>query len=335
MIDLRNLDQGWRKLPDAPWPSTLILTSDFKAAVHAPSKKAYILVDSKNLMTFNLVTESWESNTRTRLKNRRQEVGGIVTTSGMSDYCVEVIGDTLLVFGGSDSLSSLGRNRLLALDLKTLVWETLSGTPTAEPDNMIPGPREQAVSWIVGKKLYVGYGNANRARGAMHNHPEGNREDHNYCDLWCYDFEKAHKWVQQKMRGSFPCGRTESAYTFNRKWKSAVVFGGYAAGVNYREPSNTITNCGFSYFADTFLWDQEKKIWKTVITKEFPTYRVRSDMVTDQETGKSYLFGGCECSFSLVSLSLMFAPSSYEHGFLAIIPFDERPVVQRSMGATR
>lgn len=292
VINLRDLEKGWKKLPEAPWPKGLILPSDYRAAIHAASKRAYILLGTEELLTFNLVTEKWEKSTRTKLKSATLKWKDVFTGQ-MCDYCFDAIGDTLVVFGGADSATKLGRNRFLSLDMKTKTWDVLSGSPDADPDNTIPGPREQAACWTIGRKVYIGYGNANRARAQMQDHPEGDPCDHNYCDLWSYDLDKKGKWVQEKLKGNFPCPRTETAYTYNQRWKSAVVFGGYAAGMSYRERSMRDV-FDFSYFADTFLWDSETKLWRMVLAKGFPTYRARGDMVTDQETGRSYLFGGCE-----------------------------------------
>lgn len=65
---------------------------------------------------------------------------------------------------------------------------------------------------------------------------------------------------------------------------------------------------GYSYFADTFVYDmtrsnsadanskQEPTLtapkWKQVLTHGFPTYRCQAQLACDPQTGRTYMFGG-------------------------------------------
>lgn len=51
----------------------------------------------------------------------------------------------------------------------------------------------------------------------------------------------------------------------------------------------------FSYYADTFMLDSDdpsKSSFKHVITRGFPSYRALGQLVVDDQTGKTYLWGG-------------------------------------------
>lgn len=261
--------------------------------MHEPTDRAYLFTGHPDLLTFNFLTEKWETGTRTWLRDRTLQWWDVFSKEQMGYYTFHTIGDMLVFYGGADEDTVIGRNRLIVLDMKTKLWDVLSGTRNAVADNVNPSPKVDAVCWSIGRKLYIGYGNANLAAGRMKYHPEGDHDDYSYCDLWSWDFDKKGKWVKEKLRGNFPCHRTEVAHSYNRKWKSTIVYGGYAARISYKHPSK-VNPFGFSYFADTFLWDEETKLWRMVIAKGFPTYRAGGDMVTDQETGRSYLFGGCK-----------------------------------------
>lgn len=57
---------------------------------------------------------------------------------------------------------------------------------------------------------------------------------------------------------------------------------------------------GFSYYADTFIYDPSPSDnpnssdpkWKQVLTRGFPTYRCQAHLMADPVTGKTYLYGG-------------------------------------------
>jgi hypothetical protein len=69
----------------------------------------------------------------------------------------------------------------------------------------------------------------------------------------------------------------------------AVVFGGYHPDLTTLLQGKTY---GFTYFADTFMFDPSTFAWTQIITRGFPTYRAEAQLLSDPSTGKTYLFGG-------------------------------------------
>lgn len=81
----------------------------------------------------------------------------------LTQFCSAVVDGRLYIFGGDDGITLLGCNTLMALDLKTLRWEHISGTSANVPCTHEPNLRMLASMWAVPeqRKLYLLGGNAN------------------------------------------------------------------------------------------------------------------------------------------------------------------------------
>lgn len=296
-VDLRNPQKGWRRLGDAPWPLGTTDTSHFKCVVY--KKRAYIFSGNCCLLLFDLSTETWEERYHTTMKDPsldwRDVWSGI--SADCSKYTADVIGNKMYLFGGRDSVSYMGRDMLLSLDLTAEpgLWEVHSGTQKPTPNGgVLPGLRQCHVSWTLGPKLYIAFGSADRWQGVKFNDPQASYLDFGYGDMWSYD-TRYRIWKKEKLRGNLPAARTEAGYTHNQKWKSVVVFGGFCPDVPFFSmEKDTKGLVNWSYVADTFIWSTESSRWSMVVCKGFPAYRSYPDLITDQETGRSYLFGGRE-----------------------------------------
>lgn len=79
----------------------------------------------------------------------------------------------------------------------------------------------------------------------------------------------------------------------------AVVFGGYSPSIGTLN-LEWGKHFNFTYYGDTFIYypstssssTESRPRWKYVLTGGFPTYRAQAHLITDQDTGKIYLFGG-------------------------------------------
>lgn len=73
-------------------------------------------------------------------------------------------------------------------------------------------------------------------------------------------------------------------------------FGGYSPRVpttNFSSESNMMFV--YSYYADTFMLDSDdpsKSSFKHVIARGFPSYRALGQLIVDDVTGKTYMWGG-------------------------------------------
>ncbi|KAG8908975.1 hypothetical protein FRB99_000078 [Tulasnella sp. 403] len=286
VLDLRQTEAGWRRVPGPPGVRYLTYCP---LAQH--QGKAYLFLGREIMPVFDLVTEKWSQvstkfgdGTRWKDVFPRDELGS---------HAVGVYKDTLYVFGGRDPDTLLGRNILMALNLKTFKWRMVSGTVRLHPDISLPCVREHPASWIIGQKMYVAFGDASRSSAILSpNGEQGASTDFSYQDLWSYDMEEG-VWTKERALGNVPCPRTELGCMFNSVWNRVVFFGGYSSSLVFVEPLAT-SGFGFNYFGDTFVWSPENGKFAQVITRGFPTYRALGNMFTDEGTGRTYMFGGCK-----------------------------------------
>lgn len=244
--------------------------------------------------------------------------------SQIKAYTCEVYDGRIYYFGGRDGENVIGRNTLVALDLKTLKWDLISGIPELNDDTSLPGVREFHASWILGDKMYISMGNVARQaqwlRSGCTNANEGALTDFSYDDLWSYSFQ-TNKWTHEKFTGNTPSKRTEVAFTFNKTWNRVLIYGGYCASLMLNDPSTVGGVTRYSYFGDTFVWNPETKRWAQVITRGFPTYRAAADLIYDEKTGRTFLFGGCKRDLDTRGYSLTdkrYQYRRYEYGIYTI-----------------
>jgi hypothetical protein len=128
-------------------------------------------------------------------------------------------------------------------------------------------------------------------------------DDFNYDDAWSWNIPKG-EWRREKLGGNPPCPRQEMAYTYNPKLDKAIVFGGYSPTLPTLWSDESHLD-SYNYFGDTFISyptaSESPLKWKHVLTRGFPTYRARSQLISDPETGKIYLFGGYTGRFLIPS----------------------------------
>ncbi|KAJ7677565.1 hypothetical protein B0H17DRAFT_1236319 [Mycena rosella] len=290
-LDLVKLNE-WRRLPDYPIPfgkSGIFLGWNF--VVHTDI--ALLFVRRPSIDFFDLKAETWGCFETTYAPTPEDLAAGVIggwPYPGMScmDATMQIVNNTLYVFGGSHSKTRLGCNLFMALDLSTRRWRRLSGTVhvTEDGDYSCPGPRKSAASWVSPDRarIYVLFGNCDRDAAHFHNERHASDTAFAHTDFWSWNV-KHEIWRQERMAGNPPCARTEMGYAYNEKLQQAVVFGGYAYLVmNGREGQFPYT-----YFADTFVCDMaptsdangiEPK-WRQVVTPGIPTYRCQAHMQCD------------------------------------------------------
>ncbi|THH00776.1 hypothetical protein EW026_g1800 [Hermanssonia centrifuga] len=243
--------------------------------------KAYLFDGTKKLWQFDMETEKWNS---------------LKTTFGrtwpypkndLTSYFSGIIDGKLYIFGGADDITKLGCNTFMELDLATLKWEHTSGTSANVPCTREPNLRTLASMWAVPsqKKLYLFGGSATRSAAYQSRLAGGDPEDYTYEDFWSFDIP-SRKWCRERWRGNFVCPRTEMASDYNPVLGRGIVYGGYNASMD------SATHFGFAFYGDTFLFDPETKTWQHVIAKGFPSYRALASMISDPDTGITYLYGG-------------------------------------------
>ncbi|KAG8920035.1 hypothetical protein FRC01_000958 [Tulasnella sp. 417] len=269
---------GWRPVAGPPPGSPPVYHQPL--IVH--EGKGYLFQGQSTVRVFDFSPETWKEST-TKLRNG-DPWRKLIPKNYLIAYAAHLYKDKIYVFGGREEWGEYGRNVMMSLDIKTLLWDVWSGTPDVKGDVTIPGPRGYACSWIADDKFYVTLGSAKRK-------DQGPNADCTYLDIWSFDLA-SQKWTEEKFSGNGPCFRTQSAYTFNSAWQKALIFGGYNARMLISQPEAGAMKLG-SYFADTFAWCPQNKRWSQVITKGFPTYRSCAEMFTDPGTGRTYLFGGC------------------------------------------
>jgi len=293
---------SWRQLPDLP--ATAFRLIGYLAG-HRPMQvwenKAYLFHGFLEIHVFDLVTEKWSTINTTMSQGKPWPVGK--KGHNFRDFSTTLTpwDGKLYVFGGDDGATSLGCNLFLVLNLATREWDHISGTSESIPLTREPSLRVLASLWNVPeeRKVYLMYGNVTRQAASYEHRPGGASMDHTCDDFWSFDPEKQ-VWEREKLRGSYPCVRTEMATAYCPSIGATVVYGGYNAsipthdqiGLPSKLPKDQPQMYSFSFFGDTFVYDSKTKIWKHVLIRGFPSYRGMSAFIPDTETGKIYFFGG-------------------------------------------
>ncbi|KAF8883072.1 hypothetical protein CPB84DRAFT_1713436 [Gymnopilus junonius] len=307
-LDLNKLD-GWKSLP--PYPQPMSRTSAFLGwnIIPCPEhKKAYLFTGRQEVDYFDLTTKTWGSIMTKFVRDEPADTKAGVKTwpypgSQLTDSTQQIINEKLYVFGGTHKITNIGCNLFMVLDLKTQEWRRLSGypMPPKDSDATCPGPRKTPNSWHdhLSKKFYLIFGECDRSGASLQNEMHGGECGHPYDDFWSWDIV-AGKWIRERMVGNVPCPRSEAACVYNPVLNKTIVWGGY----NPDLPTDYVENrlkFSFSYYADTFIYDgpppadevpTQRRGWKQVLTKGFPTYRAQSHLLVDPQSGKTYLFGG-------------------------------------------
>lgn len=287
-LSLQHPERGWRQI-EHPVPPALLANLQYCPAV-VYRDCVYIFTGRSCLLVFDLRREVWRPFPTTFAGAEHTWAEPV---DGLLRYTAQVIRDKMYVFGGNNSLERKGRNMLLCLDFETARWEALSGSRNLQPsDGTLPGPRLNCISWAIESKFYVAFGAAEQTVEQL---PTATTLDYCYRDTWSYDVDER-RWRHERLRGNAPCRRTQAACTYNQKWKSAVVFGGVHCTLSYVDKAEPPEGqlMWYSYFADTLLWSAETKSWSIVLCKGFPPYRSFMSIISDEETGRTFMFGGCK-----------------------------------------
>ncbi|KAK7045130.1 hypothetical protein R3P38DRAFT_2882703 [Favolaschia claudopus] len=315
-LNLTTLD-AWEPLPS--YPFALHQTGLFvgwEMVIH--DNQAILFTGRPDLDIFDLTTELWSTRPTSFTPTAEDIKAGITDAWAypgihQADAAVVYAAKTgkMYVFGGSHGSTMMGCNLFMELNLTTWTWRRLSGqvrAPRVAPDFSCPSPRKSAGAWasVDGKRVYLLFGHYDRAAGKSGEfHQES--EAFGYEDFWSFDVQEE-KWRRERMSGNPPCSRTELACVYNETWKRVVIFGGYHPTLPTIDITEKLPSFGYSYFADTFLYDpapaRSPSIsqtppptvtapkWQQVLTPGFPTYRCQSHLAVDPDTGRTYLFGG-------------------------------------------
>ena len=167
------------------------------------------------------------------------------------------LGDNIYISGGRQSITmeEAPLNDLYAFNVKSLVWENLTGTSTGTP----PCPRSFHRMVSAGRKLYIFGGCAKVGRLA---------------DLYSYD-------VETKVWEELPAfekisGRGGPGFLPSSDGKSLFVVGGFSG----------------KEMNDVFRYDIEQKLWEEVYPQENPSIRPFSVSCGAILEGRLTFFGG-------------------------------------------
>ncbi|KAF8581947.1 hypothetical protein K439DRAFT_188605 [Ramaria rubella] len=285
-LDLENLD-SWRPLPS--YPISEDITGKFVGwtmAVHGD--KAYLFNGCLQVDFFDLITRTWGFIQTTYTGPGEWPYG----PKSLCDYTMQMVDGHMYVFGGSQKTLPLGNNLFIKLNISTRQWTHLSGTVQPQADDSCPGPRRCTTSWTnaTKDKIYLMYGEADRQGAKLRNQEHGASFGYGYDDLWTWSIP-GERWTKEKIRGNPPCARAEMGTVYNSNLDKTIAFGGYSPSL----PSlfkATQDFFGYTYYADTFVFDPRTSKWKQVLTRGFPTYRAQAQLVTNPANGKVFLFGG-------------------------------------------
>ncbi|KAF7972173.1 hypothetical protein HWV62_18746 [Athelia sp. TMB] len=290
-INLEKMDGGWKQLPSYPVPlPEMPMFCGLQMSVH--DDKAYLFTGRPRIEFFDLKKQKWDFITTSfeRADGKPGSAPWPYPGRSLTDYAMQMVDGHMYIFGGSHSDASLGCNYFAALNLQTKTWKRLSGTILPTPDYSCPGPRKWPATWVRDGKMYLLYGVADRQAAQMHHQPNAASDAFGYTDFWTWNFSEK-KWRREIVSGNPPAPRSEAGCTYNKKLDQTVIFSGY----NPTYPT-TLPGRGqllnYSYYADTFIWSPSTFKWKQVLTRGFPSYRAQSQLVTDPESGKVFLFGG-------------------------------------------
>lgn len=292
-LDMRQPEAGWERLRHATPMSLFVNLSYCPCVVY--QDRAYLFTGKPRLLVFDLEREAWDE-FPTALPGAQYDAPNNwpEPADGLSRHTAQVIRDKMYVFGGSNSLSKRGRDLLLCLDFRTARWEELSGLRTVRPTAGVhPGSRQNCISWVVDSKLYVAFGAAEQTMKEPADGPS--MLDYCYRDIWSYNVDE-NRWTHEKLCGNPPCRRNKAACTYNEKWNSAIVFGGVHCTLNYFDKQDPPAGqlLWYSYLSDVFLWSKETQTWSIVLCRGCPPYRAFTSIVSDPETGRTFMYGGCE-----------------------------------------
>ncbi|KIY65428.1 hypothetical protein CYLTODRAFT_400420 [Cylindrobasidium torrendii FP15055 ss-10] len=290
--DLESTARKWRQMPQYPWPKSGGY-EDYCGLCFALDKenaRAYLFRGSLNVAYFDLRSKQWA-----RLKTTCS--GTWPYPHDVRNYSAQVVDERLYIFGGRTTQTPVGTDLFMALNLKTLKWECLSGNNSGDdPSYSRPGLREWAASWVSKdkQKIFFFAGNADRMGAGMFKKKHGGDHSFDYDDLWSWNVSEK-VWRRERVVGNRPSRRTEMSYVYNPVLDKFFIFGGYSPTVPTTNFSRRNTMFTFSYYADTFMLDSDdpsKSSFKHVITRGFPSYRALGQLVVDDQTGKTYLWGG-------------------------------------------
>ena len=221
-MDLDRLGE-WHELPSYPHPVLDVEEiTGWQMGVY--DDKAYMFTGTKRMDYFDLKNQTWgEISTRT-------EGSWSWELSDLHDYGMQVVDGKVYIFGGTHPDSTLGCNLWMVLDIARRTWRKLSGAALPrKADRNVPGPRKLPVIWTderAGvKKIWMMYGEADRASARICEEPNGGMNGYGYHDLWSWDIEKE-VWQLERIMGNPPCPRSEMGYAFvsARPSKSYVSF---------------------------------------------------------------------------------------------------------------
>ena len=181
-------------------------------SVHAD--KAYLFTGRPRVDFFDLKTKQWGS-IKTEFKRDGLATPGpwLYPNNHVSDYTMQMVDGRMYVFGGSHATACLGTNLFVVLDLATRKWTHLSGTVLPTPDYSCPGPRKWPASWVMGDRIYIIYGVADRQDAQRKNQPNAARDAFGYSDFWSWSITER-KWRREIISGNPPCPRAEMACTY-------------------------------------------------------------------------------------------------------------------------
>ena len=207
------------------------------------------------------------------------------------DSYVELYDHKICVLGGYDDFKIFKKRIFIALDLKTLKWQRLDEKETKESD--VPEPRAGAVTWVSAKehRFFLLYGHSN---ASLFTKFTGRSLAHEeiFSDFWSYDL-KRQRWTRERFRGNFPCHRNFSVSGYNEKYNQLVFYGGGSDSI----PADSLEgrfgtiDSPFSMLGDTFVLDLETRIWKQVVTRNFPAWRSSTAILVDSD-GRMFMHGG-------------------------------------------
>ncbi|KAJ3491939.1 hypothetical protein NLI96_g355 [Meripilus lineatus] len=315
-LDLEKLDR-WRSLPSYPVPESITgICIGWRMWVH--DDKAYLFNGSTLVDYFDLITEEWHQIRTTWVPSNRMSSFPF-TKEMLVDFAVAYARGKAYFFGGTHRSCALGCPLFTCLDLTTQKWQLLSGEHCPiVPQFDSPGPRRLPAMWVngAGDRIYLMFGEADRPGATVAKQPHGQTSGHGYEDFWSWGIQEG-SWRRERQPGNAPCPRSESSYSYvrtlpiphifrcpraeygldqNPVLDKTFIFGGYHPSIpTFWPEQHAMFN--FSYYADTFMYDDgstsgSTPVWKHVVTSGFPTYRAQSEMFTDPDTGKIYLFGG-------------------------------------------
>ncbi|KAG2012223.1 hypothetical protein CC2G_012258 [Coprinopsis cinerea AmutBmut pab1-1] len=348
-LNLNNPSNGWRQLPEYPLPfavTNLFLGWSFLLDPHA--KRAYLFNGLINVDYFDLTTEKWGRISCSYTPTKADIAAGVnlgwpYPGRQTFDFTAQIVfwndvAVKILVFGGTHEFTNMGCNIFMELDLLTKKWKRLSGTvvPSKDGDHSCPDPRKYGGSWVDRdqRKFYLLYGNFDRHLFDSEKEHHRSGKAHTCTDYWSRDIEKE-KWSRERIRGNFPCPRTEFGVTYNPHLNKVFVFGGYSAAFITSIPEKG-RQFNYAYFADTFMLyiDQsdpevfdvplvpqnaspptarsiKRAKWRQAVTPGFPNYRCHGQLLTDLDTGKMYMIGGFTNDDWMSTEQLQFKSTSF------------------------